>query len=204
MSMIACHQCDLIHHIPPLPERTTARCTRCGALLLRTKANSIDRTLALLLAGLILFSLACSFPFLAIRSGTSTQETALVTGVNNLYQQGMPGLATLVLLTCVLIPLLQMLTLLYVLAPLKFNQAAPFASNVFRWHRILQPWGMMEIFMLGIVVALVKLSAMATIIPGIALIAFAVLIFVLAAMFSVLEPQLVWRKLMEIRCRTAP
>jgi paraquat-inducible protein A len=199
MSIIACYQCDLVHRIPPLPEWTTARCSRCGALLLRTKSNSIDQTLALLVAGLILFSLACSFPFLALRSGSSIQETALVTGVKNLYLQGMPGLASLVLLTCVLIPLVQMLSLLYVLAPLKFNHCAPFAARVFRWHRNLQPWGMMEIFMLGILVALVKLGSLATIIPGIALIAFAVLIFVMAAMLSVLEPNLIWEKLGESR-----
>jgi len=195
MPHIACHQCDLVHHIPPLPERATVRCIRCGAVLLRTKPNSIDRTLALLLAGLILFSVACSFPFLGLRSGAAMQETALVSGVQTLYNQGMTGLSMLVLMTCILIPLAQMLGLFYVLAPLKFNRTAPFAGRVFRWYRSLQPWGMMEIFMLGILIAVVKLGEMATIIPGIALIAFSLLIFVLAAMLSVLEPHQVWEKL---------
>ena len=195
MTLIACHQCDLVHHIPPLPKRATARCVRCGAVLLRTKLKSIDRTLALLIAGLILFSVACSFPFLGLRSAGAMQETTLVSGVKTLYQQGMVSLSMLVLMTCILIPLAQMLSLLYVLAPLKFNRTAPFASRVFRWYRSLQPWGMMEIFMLGVLIALVKLGEDAIILPGIALIAFAVLVFVLAAMLSVLEPYQVWEEL---------
>ncbi len=197
MSFIACHQCDLICSLPSLPEPTSARCIRCGGLLLQTKPNSIDRTLALLIAGLTLFALACNFPFLALSSGGSLQETTLLTGVRILYQQGMPGLATLVLLTCILIPLVQMLALLYVVGPLKFNRIAPLSALIFRGYRKLQPWGMMEIFLLGILVALVKLGAMATIVPGLALIAFAALIFVLAAVLSVLSPQLIWDRLGE-------
>ncbi len=195
MTHIACHQCDLVHRIPPLPERATARCIRCSAVLVRTKPNSIDRTLALLLSGLILFSVACSFPFLGLRSGGAMQETALVSGVITLYDQGMTWLSMLVLMTCIMIPLAQMLGLLYVLAPLKFKRTAPFAGRVFRWSRSLQPWGMMEVFMLGILIALVKLGELATIIPGTALVAFSLLIFVLAAMLSVLEPHQVWEKL---------
>ncbi len=199
MPLIACHQCDLVHQLPPLSGRATARCTRCRAVLVRAKPNSIDRTLALLLAGVILFSVACSFPFLGLRSGGVMQETALLTGVKTLYQQGMPGLSVLVLMTCILIPLAQMLGLLYVLAPLKFDRTAPFANRVFRWHRSLQPWGMMEVFMLGILIALIKLGEMATIIPGISLGAFALLIFVLAAMLTVLDPHQVWLRLEEER-----
>lgn len=195
MTEMACQQCDLVQRIPLLPKRATAHCSRCGTLLLRNKPNSIDRTLALLSAAFILFVLACSFPFLALRSGAVTQETTLVTGAMNLYRQGMTGLPILVILTCVLIPLAQMLALFYVLVPLKFNRTVPVAGKVFRWYRSLQPWAMLEVFMLGILVALVKLGAMATIIPGIALFAFAILIIVMTAMFSVLEPQQVWQRL---------
>jgi paraquat-inducible protein A len=166
---------------------------------MRSKAKSIDSTLALLLAALILFCLTASFPFLALRIGGSLQETRLITGIENLYRQGMPELSALVLLTCVLIPLLQLLTLLYVLLPLRFNYTAPFARQIFRWQRSLQPWAMMEIFMLGILVALVKLERLATIIPGSALIALALLIFVLTAMLGLFEPQLIWDELEENR-----
>lgn len=195
MTLQACHECDLVHKIPAIPARGAARCVRCGAVLFRARPDSVDRTLAFTLAGLVLFVVACSFPFLAMKKAGIVQETALLTGVYNLYEQKMAALATLVLLTCVLVPFAQMLFLLYIMIPLKQNRPARHAIPVFRIFLHLQPWGMMEVFLLGILVALVKLGKMATIVPGLAVIAFGILIFVLAAAFSALDPHLVWERL---------
>lgn len=195
MNLLACHECDLVHKITPVPERAAACCVRCGAVLFRAKPDSVNRTLAFTMAGLVLFVVACSFPFLAMKNAGIVQETALLTGVFNLYEQKMPALATLVLLTCVLVPLAQMLGLLYILIPLKRNRPARHAVWVFRAYLNLRPWGMMEVFLLGILVSLVKLGKMATIVPGISVIAFGILIFVLAAAFSALDPHLVWERL---------
>ncbi|MDX1814490.1 MAG: paraquat-inducible protein A [Thermodesulfobacteriota bacterium] len=195
MNLLACHECDLVHKIPPLPARATARCVRCGAVLFRDKPDSIDRPLALTLAGIVLFVVACSFPFLTLKHGDIVQKTALFTGIINLYRQGLPGLATLVLLTCVLVPLGQMLCMLYILTPLKQNRVAPYSAPLFRFYLDSQPWGMMEIFLIGILVALVKLGKMATIVPGLSVIAFGILIFVIAAASSAVDPHLVWERL---------
>ena len=195
MNLLACHDCDLVHKIPPIPPRATARCIRCGAVLFRDKPDSIDRPLALALAGIVLFVVACSFPFLTIENAGIVQKTALFTGIINLYRQGLPGLATLVLLTCVLVPLGQMLCMLYILLPLKHNRVAPYSAMLFRFYLDSQPWGMMEIFLIGILVALVKLGKMATIVPGLSVIAFGILIFVIAAASSAVDPHLVWERL---------
>lgn len=195
MNLLACHDCDLVHKIPPVPARAAARCVRCGAVLFRDKPDSIDRPLALTLAGIVLFVVACSFPFLTMKHGAIMQKTALFTGIINLYRQGLPGLATLVLLTCVLVPLGQMLSMLYILIPLKHNRVAPYSAPLFRFYLDSQPWGMMEIFLIGILVALVKLGKMATIVPGLSVIAFGMLIFVIAAASSAVDPHLVWERL---------
>jgi paraquat-inducible protein A len=195
MELLACHECDLVHRIPPIPARAAARCVRCGSVLLRSKTNSIDRTLAFTLAGLVLYVVACTFPFLAMENAGIVQETALLTGVFKLYEQKMPALATLVLLTCVVVPLVQMLGLLYIMIPLKRNRPARHTARVLRWFLHLQPWGMMEVFLIGILVSLVKVGKMATIVPGLAVIAFGILIFVLAAAMTALDPHLVWERL---------
>jgi len=195
MNLIACHECDLVQKIPPIPARSAARCVRCGAVLFRNKPDSIDRALALTVAGIVLFAVACSFPFLTMENAGLVQKTALFTGIINLYRQGMPGLATLVLVTCVLMPLTQMLSLLYLLFPLKRNRPAPYSVPLFRFYLETQPWGMMEIYMIGILVALVKLGKMATVVPGLSVIAFGILIFVIAAAFNALDPHLVWSRL---------
>ncbi len=163
-----------------------------GAVLYKHKPNSVDRTLALAFAGLILFILANSFPFLGLRIGSQIRETTYITGIYELYVQGMQVVAILVLLTTILVPFVQMLCLLYILLPLKFHRLPMGLPVVLRFVNSLGPWGMMEVFMVGILVSLVKLAGMAKIIPGISVYAFLALIFVLAAMIVSLDNHLIW------------
>ena len=193
-SLMACHECDLLHHIKPLPDGGVAQCIRCGAVLYRQKRDSLDRTLALTIAGLILFVVANTYPFLALKSGGLVQRTTLITGTKELYAQGMEILALLVLFTSILAPLVHLVGMLYVLLPLKFNRLPRNLHRVFRFVQSLQPWGMLEVFMLGILVSVVKLAKMAKIVPGIALFAFLVLIFVMAASSASLDPHLIWKR----------
>jgi paraquat-inducible protein A len=195
MHQIACHECDLIHDIPSMPNRAAAVCVRCGCVLFRSKIDSIDRTLAWTFAGLVLYVVAVSFPFLAMKNGPIANETGLLTGIEFLYRQGIIPLAALVLLTCILIPLIQMLGLLYIFIPLKLNFRVKYAIPVFRLFKHIKPWSMMEIYMLGILVSIVKLGKMATIVPGLAVIAFGLLIFVLNFALSAVDEHMVWEKL---------
>ncbi len=194
-NVVACHDCDLLNRLPEGVDANLV-CARCGAVLRKHRTNSIDRSLALTLAALILFIVSNSFPFLAMKSGGFIQETTLLTGIHELWKQELYGLSSLVLLTCVLVPLAQIAGLLYILAPLRWDaRPAPHAVRVFRLVQDVAPWGMMEVFMIGILVALVKLGKMATIIPGISVFSFGALIFVMAAAFSSLDPPLLWDRL---------
>lgn len=193
-SLIACHDCDMIQRLPHISKAGTVQCVRCGAVLHQKKRNSIERTLALTMAGLVLFSLANTFPFLAFKLEAQVRQTTLLTGIKELYVQGMPELSLVVLLTTVLVPLAQMLCMLYILLPLKFRRIPMGLPRVFRLVRNLQPWSMMEVFMLGILVSAVKLAKMAKIIPGVSLYSFLALIFVLAAMTASLDSHLIWQK----------
>ena len=195
MHQIACHECDLIHDIPSMPNRAAAVCVRCGCVLFRAKTDSIDRTIAWTFAGLVLYAVVVSFPFLAMKNGPISNETGLLTGIEFLYRQGIIPLAALVLMTCILIPLIQMLGLLYIFIPLKLNFRVKYAIPVFRLFKHIKPWSMMEIYMLGILVSIVKLGKMATIVPGLAVIAFGILIFVLNFALSAVDEHMVWEKL---------
>ncbi len=106
-----------------------------------TKPNSIDRTLAWTLTGLILFVLANSYPLLAMNIEGFAQKTTLVSGIIQLSSQGMTGLAVLVMLTCVLFPLLEMVGTLYVLLSLRLERPQRGAIRVFRLIQHLRPWG---------------------------------------------------------------
>jgi paraquat-inducible protein A len=193
-NLIACHECDLLQRVPEQHGSGIARCRRCKAVLHRSVPNSLDRTLALTFAGLILFVVANSLPFLAFSLQGQKTQTTLISGVKDLYNQGMWEISILVLLTTIIVPLLQLLSHLYVLLPLKFNRTPWKMATVFRLSGGLAPWSMMEVFLIGILVAVVKLVGMAEIIPGLALWSFALMIIILAAASANLDPQIVWKR----------
>lgn len=193
-SLVACHDCDLVHRVVVVPEGGVAKCQRCGSVLYRTKRNSLDRTLALAIAGMVLFVVANTFPFLAFQMKGNVTQTTLATGVRELWKQDYASLAALVTLTAIASPLAQLSLLLYVLVPIKLDRNPWQLARVFRWLRHVQPWSMMEVFMVGILVSLVKLADMATIVPGLALWSFAILIVVLAGATASLDPRIVWAR----------
>lgn len=192
--VIACHDCDLLLTVPTLPDGGRARCPRCGAEIYSRKKNSLERTLSLVIAGIILFCVANAFPLLELKNQGLAQKTTLFQGVTALYDQNMQGLAFLVFITCIAAPLFQLAGLFYTLAPIKCNRLWPLTPLVFRFVRLSHPWSMMEVFMLGILVSIVKLAKMASIVPGVSLYAFAMLIFVLAWAAASLDPHLVWER----------
>jgi len=192
---VACLDCDLLCHLPALPEGASASCSRCGGVLRRRRRNSIERTLAFALAASVLYVVANSFPFLDFDMKGRVTETTLVTGVVDLWKQGVPEIATLVGFTAVGAPLVQLTLLLYVLLPVYLGRVPWGIRRASRLLRRVQPWSMMEVFLVGILVAITKLVDMARVIPGLALWAFAGLIVVLAAALSSFDPEAVWERL---------
>ena len=190
--LIACHECDLLHRMQPLPAKSKARCRRCGARLYVHSPETVNRTLALAVSGLLLLLIANSYPFLSIESQGTVLETTLITGTMILAQQSMAGVAILVLLTSMLLPGLLLAALVYVLWPVKWGFRPPAARGMFRMALTLRPWSMTEIFLLGILVSVFKLAKMATVIPGVALFSFLALVFVLAGVTTFLDPRSVW------------
>ena len=141
---LQCHACGLLQRNPPLPAGGAVRCGRCDTLLHRHVPNSLNRALALTIAGIILFVVANSFPFLSIQFRGQITETTLVTGVEMLYREGMWLLSLVVFFTSVLAPGFQLVLLLIVLLPLKMNPVGRGFPTLFRHVATLTPWGMMD------------------------------------------------------------
>ena len=192
--LMACHECDLLHRIDGVHEGGTSICSRCGAVLASHKRNSLDRSLALTITGLILFVMANAYPLLAIKSGSLYKAATLMGSVEVLYAAGMWQIGLLVFLTAILFPFLDLVSRLYILIPLKMNRRPRKLSFIMSLIQSINPWGMMDVFMLGILVSVVKLVKMMKVIPGISLFAFVALIFVLAAIATSFDPHLAWEK----------
>ena len=192
---IGCPDCDLLHRRASLPPRSVAICSRCGAMLYRSSNGNLDYTLALAITGLVLFAIANVYPFLSLALEGQVRETVLITGVMELYHQDMQMVAILVLCTGIVFPLIVLSGLVYLLVPLKFNFRLFGSAHILRLVQNLRPWGMMEVFLLGILVSMVKLLAMAEISPGLGFYAFLVLVFVLTSITSIFHPEDVWERM---------
>ena len=192
---IFCHECGLLLRALALPDDATARCPRCGAVLFRHRANSIERSLGLLIAALILLVIAQTFPFMTLKMEGREQPTVLLEGCLEFYRQGLWPLALLVFFATTAAPLMKMAALLWVLLPLHRGRQPRSGGRVFRLAETLRPWAMMEVYLLGVFVAYVKLVDMATLELGTGLFAFGILIFVVSWADSALEPAEVWDRL---------
>jgi paraquat-inducible protein A len=189
-TLVACHECD-----PVLSPGRTLRCSNCNAVLLNYPKGGLDRPFALYLAAAILFIFSNVFPFLTLDIQGREEMTTLIGASTALYRAGMGELAVVVLITSVLGPALVITSCLYVLVGVRLRLQLPGLRTILSWVSHLEPWGMLDVFMLGVLVSFVKLAGMATIHIGLSLYAFVGLIFVSAAATAALEPQLLWHKI---------
>jgi paraquat-inducible protein A len=193
MPVIVCPSCDLAHRAGMEPASERTRCARCLAYLQRPENGSLDTAIALTVAGLVLFLLSNAYPLVAIQSNGSTRSATLIGAALGLYRQEHAGLAALVFITTVVGPFLQIASLLYLLIPLRRGRQAPGQNTVFRLLAQVRPWTFIEVFMLGALVALVRVANYAEVIPGVALWSCALLMLTLAALTSRTSPGQFWR-----------
>jgi paraquat-inducible protein A len=191
--VILCPACDLAHRatVAAMTERT--RCVRCRAPLQRPVNGKLDSAVALAVTALLLFFMSNAYPLVVIQVNGVTRATTLIEAAQAFYLQGHLALASLVFVTTVIGPFLQITGLLYLLVPLLFNRQAPFQDTVFRLLNQVRVWTFVEVFMLGTLVALVRLSAYAQVIPGVALWSSALLMLTLAALSNQTSADQFWR-----------
>lgn len=196
---IACPECGQLHLYRDIALGETARCVRCSAVLYRNRPHMLESVLALVTTGLILFLFSNFFPLLGLRSQGTEMDMHLFAASLELWRQEYHLLAALISLNTIIFPLFELLSLLLVLLTIRFSWTPEPAIFLYRWMRELKPWGMLEVFMLGVLVAVVKLGDLATLIVGTAFWSFAGLIVVMAAANTLLDPFIVWRDLSRIR-----
>lgn len=153
-------------------------CARCGATLGYQTGRLPGHTLALILTAAILFLIANAYPIVTLESQGTQVSATLAGAVFLLWQSGMNFIAVLVLATAIASPGAEIALLLVV-----FTQRVP-SPRLLRALKHLRPWAMIDVFVLGIIVAVKKLADMATIIPGPALWAFCSLMFLVTAIHS--------------------
>jgi paraquat-inducible protein A len=194
-SLTACHECDLLQREPILPPGGVACCPRCNAVLFRHIPDCIDRGLAYTLGAAILFVVANMFPIVGLEVQGTLNAASLYGAVEAIWDNNMEGVATLVFVTTILIPAVEISLMLYVLVPLKFGRLPGEMASILRILQSVRPWSMTQVFILGVLVALVKLAHLATVVPGVSLWAFGGLILLLTAAVSNFNTHELWNRL---------
>ena len=193
-NLVACPGCDLLQRIPPLPPGGRARCSRCGEKLAAHRPDSLNRTLALTLAAAIAFIVANVMPLMGLSAVGLTASTTILGGVQEMWMTGETITALLVAFCVVIAPAVQIGFMLAVLLAARRFPAPSWAGTLLRWSEIHRPWAMVEVMMLGILVALVKIAELAAVIPGVGMFAVGALIFLLSAMTVTFDPEEVWKR----------
>lgn len=191
-SLIGCPDCDLVQRLPELAAGASARCPRCGKELWRRREDSLNRTLALTTAAAFLYVLANSVPMLGLTVAGRDAFTTVAGGAQQLWQSDHQLVAVLVLFTAVVAPALQIGFMLAIVLGAQRRRPRKWVGELLRYHPTASTWSMLEVMMIGVLVALVKIADYATVIPGLALFALFVLIFLLAAIQASFDPREVW------------
>ena len=192
---IACHECDLLITIRPLAEGATASCPRCGHTLAKNTPDGLTRTLALSLAAAISLLFSNLFPFLSLEASGLEQVMTLPQSAYELYLDGYWTIAVLVMGPIMGIPALMLATVAALAIPLLRNRPAGWLVPAARFLFFLSPWSMVEVFVIGVLVSLVKIGAMATVILGVSFWAYIAFAICFIATLTNLDRVLLWRRI---------
>ncbi|MBH8613768.1 paraquat-inducible protein A [Pseudomonas mohnii] len=194
-NLVACHECDLLMRKPKLAHGEKALCPRCGYELYAHRHNVVHRSLALVIAALLLYVPANFLPIMQLNLlGQSSQDTVW-SGVLGLFNSGMQGVAVIVFLCSMGIPLLKLLCQLTVLLSIHFDVGRSYGLLLYRIYHHLRDWGMLEVYLMGVLVAIVKLADMAAMTIGIGLACFVALLLVQVWLEVVMSPHQIWQAL---------
>ena len=163
-------------------------------MLYRGHPDSLERTLALTAGAIVLFVNANIFPLVGIEIHGQLIQTTLFNAVRTLYEEDMRSVAALVFVTVIAMPALELFALTYLLLPLRLGYVPAHFAPIFRLLQAVQPWSMIEIFVLGALIALVKIANLASIEVGVALWSLAALMLVMAGISATFDARALWAR----------
>src|SRR5215207_921597 len=165
-SLVVCGQCGLAHRWQPLRDASQARCTRCDAVLGRAHRLSISGILALTVAAAAAYLIAVTSPLMTLSLRGGAETASLPQAISIAWQDDQQLVAILSAITALLAPAAFIGLRLYVLIPLAAGNKPPgFAWCVRLLHQATR-WNMVEVFMVGVLLSLVRLTALAETSPG--------------------------------------
>lgn len=194
-ALIACHECDLLMRKPQLADGECAQCPRCGYELYSHRHHVVRRSLALVSAALLLYVPANFLPLMQLNLLGQTREDTIWSGVLGLYDSGMQSIALLVFLCSMAVPLLKLLCQFAVLLSIRFDCGRSYGLLLYRIYHHMRDWGMLEVYLMGVLVSIVKLGDIAELSLGLGLFCFVALLFIQVWLEVTMEAHQIWESL---------
>lgn len=190
--LVSCHTCGLLQQMEPVPLGCHATCARCGFELHRRKPDSRSRTLALALGALILYFPANIFPIVETEYWGMKENTTIFQGIKGLFEQGSYLVGSLVFTTSILTPGLKIIGLIFLCLTLRWTRGQMFRTWVYKIIQIIDPWNMLEVTLLAILVAIAEMGNIATVHPGAGVFSFGAVVVLTIGATITFDPRLLW------------
>ena len=197
-ALIACLGCDLLVDVGDLRDGDRARCPRCGHFLTRLQHDSVSRVAAYALSGMVFLALACTFPFLSFATAGRESVMPLPQTATELYTEGMAAISLVVAAFIMVIPAVVLCLLVLLCLPLLLCYRAWWLITAARWVFTLHNWAMVEVFIIGVIVSLVKIASMATVSLGISFWAYVAFTLCFTLALATLDRYQVWQLIEEL------
>jgi paraquat-inducible protein A len=185
--IVSCHECAHLVHLPAIPNKHKALCPRCGFNLTTQRENALQWVCALAITALILLIASLPFQFLSFSAGGQTQNINILAGIKVLFTENYALLGLLQAIAILILPALILCAVILLLVPLQFGIVIPKAGKIAKLVFCLLPWSMAEIFLIGVLVSLIKISSLADIAIGLSFYAFLLFTLSMTAMLMFLD-----------------
>ena len=196
-TVVACDTCGLVQAVEPLAPGQAAECIRCASFMgARSSTRGLEVTAALSLAALILYVPANIYPIMKMYMYGGYSESTIWDGIVLLAQNDEWFVAVVVFLASMVIPLVKLAGLfsLVVTARMGWGRRLRSRTRLYQFIDVVGPWAMLDVFLLAVLVALVKLGAVATIMPGPGLFAFTAVVVLTMLASAAFDPKLIWQR----------
>ncbi len=193
--VLACPRCDTLAYSPRVHEGQKVLCHCCGSKIMAFKQNSIERTLALAVAGLIVALPAIFLPIIGVGFVGFYHQASLFDSILHLFDRGYWLIAFAVFLFTAAIPLIKLSGAFYLTWSIKRKRPKPALMKFFRSYHHLDSWTMLHVFVLGVVVSMYKLVDMADLSIGYGFAAFVFLQLCSTLVTVTLDHHYIWHYL---------
>lgn len=191
--VVACETCGLVQEVPgDVPRGAVVKCARCHFQIFHRRPDSRSRTLAFSIAAAILYFPSNLYPIVTAEYQGHFVQTTIFQGIRALWRDQQYFISGLVFCTSLFTPALKIIGLIFITTTLDWPKFQKTRAWIYKVIRIIDPWNMLEVFLLAICVSMVEMGQVATVHPGRGVFSFAAVVVLTLCGTLTFDSRLLW------------